>query len=154
MAVWDFSFCAYKCFKWIFKCAFLSLRNHKNRLQFQRSDKICSTRNAYINNLLPSDRTCRKNLGPCACDMCFKREDCLSGRNQPSCKNGDTDNTRLCNGDIFFIEEVCALWQSFIIFTEVGKHFCHVMYRGTVTLFQLPAAQVALWNAIPGGCGD
>ncbi|XP_015266010.1 PREDICTED: DNA helicase B [Gekko japonicus] len=81
------------------------MRNHKNQLQFQCGDKICSTRNAYRRDLLPNDKTCTKNnkdSDPCGCDTCFTREDCLSGRNPPSHEN---DDTRLCNGDIFFIEE-------------------------------------------------
>ncbi|KAL8221475.1 UNVERIFIED_CONTAM: hypothetical protein K2H54_068339 [Gekko kuhli] len=80
------------------------MRNHKNQLQFQCGDKICSTRNAYRRDLLPNDKTCTKNdkdSGPCDCDTCFTREDCLSGRNPPD----ENDDTRLCNGDIFFIEE-------------------------------------------------
>nr|XP_056703366.1 DNA helicase B [Euleptes europaea] len=84
------------------------MRDHKNQLQFQCGDKISSTRNAYIRDLLPTDKTCTKNnkdSGPCVCDMCFTREDCLSGRTAPSHENEATDYTRLCNGDIFFIEE-------------------------------------------------
>ncbi|XP_054844305.1 DNA helicase B [Eublepharis macularius] len=82
------------------------MRNHKKQLQFQCGDKICSTRNAYVRDLLPNDKSCTKNdkdSGPCVCDKCFTREDCLSGRSPPSHENDD--DTRLCNGDIFFIEE-------------------------------------------------
>ncbi|XP_060101018.1 DNA helicase B [Heteronotia binoei] len=84
------------------------MRNDKNQLQFQCGDKICSTRNAYVRDLHPNDKICTKNNrdpDPCDCDKCFTREDCLSGRNPPSHENKDTDNTRLCNGDIFYIEE-------------------------------------------------
>ncbi|NXM15956.1 HELB helicase, partial [Ploceus nigricollis] len=67
-------------------------RDHKNRLLFQTGDKIASTRNVYLKDLLAA---------------CGVRE----GSNGQECRSGETTLTaesdeegkRLCNGDIFFI---------------------------------------------------
>ncbi|XP_042324079.1 DNA helicase B isoform X2 [Sceloporus undulatus] len=82
--------------------------DHKNRLQFLCGDKICSTRNEYITELLA-----RKNIictindqnsedsGPCTCNVCLRREERIFGHRSRS----HDDDTRLCNGEIFFITE-------------------------------------------------
>ncbi|NWH93460.1 HELB helicase, partial [Aegithalos caudatus] len=67
-------------------------RDHKNRRLFQMGDKIASTRNVYLKDLLA------------ACDV-------KEGPNDQECRNGeiklteqaDEEGKRLCNGDIFFI---------------------------------------------------
>ncbi|XP_033018481.1 DNA helicase B [Lacerta agilis] len=59
-------------------------RNHKNRLQFLCGDKICSTKNAYMKDLLAKDSV--------TCDADDDR-------------NNNYDDKRLCNGEIFFIKE-------------------------------------------------
>uniref|UniRef100_A0A8C8S921 DNA helicase B n=1 Tax=Pelusios castaneus TaxID=367368 RepID=A0A8C8S921_9SAUR len=87
-------------------------RNHKNRLVFQCDDKICSTRNAYLKNLLPKDNTaCTRNSdsenpSPCECRGCCRRT-FLSGQQLPDDElmgSAEADR-RLCNGEIFFITD-------------------------------------------------
>nr|XP_060633488.1 DNA helicase B isoform X1 [Anolis sagrei ordinatus] len=82
-----------------------TMRNHKNRLQFVCGDKICSTRNEYVKMLLARDNiVCTKNEGSglCTCNVCLRREERISGHTPSSQGN---DDTRLCNGEIFFITE-------------------------------------------------
>ncbi|NXO22894.1 HELB helicase, partial [Cisticola juncidis] len=67
-------------------------RDHKNRLLFQTGDKIASTRNVYLKDLLaasgvrkgPNSQECSKT------EITFPPE-------------ADEEGKRLCNGDIFFI---------------------------------------------------
>ncbi|KAH0616654.1 hypothetical protein JD844_027937 [Phrynosoma platyrhinos] len=84
-------------------------RDDKNRLQFLCGDKICSTRNEYIKVLLARNSiVCTKNdknsegSGPCTCNVCLRREERIFGHTSRSL---DDDDTRLCNGEIFFITE-------------------------------------------------
>ncbi|XP_034983812.2 DNA helicase B isoform X1 [Zootoca vivipara] len=74
-------------------------RNHKNRLQFLRGDKICSSRNAYMKDLLAG------SSDPCTSKDCSRREARLSGRDADDDRNNNYDDRRLCNGEIFFIKE-------------------------------------------------
>ncbi|XP_067420182.1 DNA helicase B isoform X2 [Emydura macquarii macquarii] len=87
-------------------------RNHKNRLVFQCDDKICSTRNTYLKNLLPKDNTaCTRNSdgenpSQCECRECRRRKTFLSGQKLPDDFERSTeDDRRLCNGEIFFITD-------------------------------------------------
>nr|XP_025044048.1 DNA helicase B [Pelodiscus sinensis] len=87
-----------------------SIRNPKNRLSFQCDDKICSTRNAYLKDLLPENNTdCTRNSDSstpdqCVCRGCCRRKAFLSGEKLPSDFGGSVeDDRRLCNGEIFFI---------------------------------------------------
>ncbi|NXR20612.1 HELB helicase, partial [Cinclus mexicanus] len=67
-------------------------RDHKNRLLFQRGDKIASTRNVYLKDLLAA---CSVGEGP-------KGQKCRSGEITLTAE-ADEEGKRLCNGDIFFI---------------------------------------------------
>ncbi|XP_062347983.1 DNA helicase B isoform X2 [Cinclus cinclus] len=67
-------------------------RDHKNRLLFQRGDKIASTRNVYLKDLLAA---CGVGEGP-------KGQKCRSGEITLTAE-ADEEGKRLCNGDIFFI---------------------------------------------------
>ncbi|XP_008114794.1 DNA helicase B isoform X2 [Anolis carolinensis] len=81
-----------------------TMRDHRNRLQFICGDKICSTRNEYVKALLARDNiVCTKNEGSsqCTCNVCSRREERNSGHTPSS----QDDDTRLCNGEIFFITE-------------------------------------------------
>ncbi|KAJ7329790.1 hypothetical protein JRQ81_015964 [Phrynocephalus forsythii] len=77
------------------------MRDHENKLQFLCEDKICSTRNVYLRDLLTRESIvctkndkCSEDSGPCICPVCTRREE-----------NGEKDDRRLCNGEIFFIKE-------------------------------------------------
>uniref|UniRef100_A0A8C0GTQ9 DNA helicase B n=1 Tax=Chelonoidis abingdonii TaxID=106734 RepID=A0A8C0GTQ9_CHEAB len=87
-------------------------RNHKNRLVFQCDDKICSTRNAYLKDLLPKNNTActresdSQNPNQCECRGCCRRKAFMSGQKPPSDLGGSAeDDRRLCNGEIFFITD-------------------------------------------------
>ncbi|EMP42235.1 DNA helicase B [Chelonia mydas] len=87
-------------------------RNHKNRMVFQCDDKICSTRNAYLKDLLPKNNTActresdSQNPNQCECRGCCGRKAFLSGQKLPCDLGGSAeDDRRLCNGEIFFITD-------------------------------------------------
>ncbi|CAM4474709.1 DNA helicase B isoform X1 [Caretta caretta] len=87
-------------------------RNHKNRMVFQCDDKICSTRNAYLKDLLPKNSTActresdSQNPNQCECRGCCGRKAFLSGQKLPCDLGGSAeDDRRLCNGEIFFITD-------------------------------------------------
>ncbi|NWR52527.1 HELB helicase, partial [Regulus satrapa] len=63
-------------------------RDHKNRLLFQTGDKIASTRNVYLKDLLAASGV---REGP-------EDQECRSAE----CVQADEED-RICNGDIFFI---------------------------------------------------
>ncbi|XP_074082306.1 DNA helicase B isoform X2 [Macrotis lagotis] len=84
-------------------CSFYSghlTKNHRSRLVFQKDDKICCTRNAYLSDLLPqnSDSLQNKTL-----ELDLTEEPDVS-YSKKSKKSYDSENDiRLCNGEIFFI---------------------------------------------------
>ncbi|NXK65204.1 HELB helicase, partial [Sylvietta virens] len=67
-------------------------RDHKNRLLFQIGDKIASTRNVYLKDLLAASGV---RNGP-------NSQECRSGEITLTAE-ADEEGKRLCNGDIFFI---------------------------------------------------
>ncbi|NXP36524.1 HELB helicase, partial [Leiothrix lutea] len=69
-------------------------RDHRNRLRFQIGDKIASTRNVYLKDLLVASGV---REGP-------KDQECRNGKITLPAR-GDEEGKRLCNGDIFFIRE-------------------------------------------------
>ncbi|XP_061495787.1 LOW QUALITY PROTEIN: DNA helicase B [Rhineura floridana] len=106
LAVW----CSVLHFTSVCGVSWFNQRNCKNQLQFLCGDKICSTRNAYMKDLLARDRIlctkndkASKNSRPCICNICLRREACLSDCNPRSL--GVDDDRRLCNGEIFFIKK-------------------------------------------------
>ncbi|XP_068937081.1 DNA helicase B isoform X2 [Petaurus breviceps papuanus] len=83
-------------------CSFYSghlPKNHENRFIFQKDDKICCTRNAYLSDLLQSSSS-------------LQNEDLkLSHTGDPNTfhskkskkSHGSENDIRLCNGEIFYI---------------------------------------------------
>ncbi|XP_057879630.1 DNA helicase B [Melospiza georgiana] len=69
-------------------------RDPKNRFLFQTGDKIASTRNVYLKDLLA---TCGVREGS-------NGQECRSGET-PLTAESNEEGKRLCNGDIFFITE-------------------------------------------------
>ncbi|RMC09992.1 hypothetical protein DUI87_12782 [Hirundo rustica rustica] len=67
-------------------------RDHKNQLLFQIGDKIASTRNVYLKDLLAPSGV---RAGP-------NGQECRSGEIALTAQ-GDEEGKRLCNGDTFFI---------------------------------------------------
>ncbi|XP_062989987.1 DNA helicase B [Elgaria multicarinata webbii] len=86
------------------------MRDHKNKLQFMRGDKICSTRNAYVRDLLPEfgihcpkEDKDSKDSSQGLHNESLEEEDQPSDNQQYPLKTDD--GTRLCNGEIFFINK-------------------------------------------------
>nr|XP_020641675.1 DNA helicase B [Pogona vitticeps] len=92
------------------------MRDHKNKLQFLCGDKICSTKNVYLEDLLPKQKSvCTKNdkgpedcilegsedSDPCVSPVCIRRAFCCGKKT----RSPPDDDRRLCNGEIFFIKE-------------------------------------------------
>ncbi|XP_064557964.1 DNA helicase B [Zonotrichia leucophrys gambelii] len=69
-------------------------RDHKNRFLFQTGDKIASTRNVYLKDLLATRGVREGSNG----------QECRSGET-PLTAESNEEGKRLCNGDIFFITE-------------------------------------------------
>nr|XP_014126699.1 DNA helicase B [Zonotrichia albicollis] len=69
-------------------------RDHKNRFLFQTGDKIASTRNVYLKDLLATRGVREGSNG----------QECRSGET-PLIAESNEEGKRLCNGDIFFITE-------------------------------------------------
>ncbi|CAN8211054.1 unnamed protein product [Coccothraustes coccothraustes] len=67
-------------------------RDHKNRLLFQTGDKIASTRNVYLKDLLATSGVTEGSNG----------QECGSGETTLTAESNE-EGRRLCNGDIFFI---------------------------------------------------
>ncbi|NXB94506.1 HELB helicase, partial [Vidua chalybeata] len=70
-------------------------RDHKNRLLFQTGDKIASTRNVYLKDLLAA----------CGVREGSNGQECRSEEETTLTAESDEEGKRLCNGDIFFITE-------------------------------------------------
>ncbi|KAJ6651376.1 hypothetical protein lerEdw1_020949 [Lerista edwardsae] len=95
-----------------------SMRNARNRPHFECGDKVCSTRNAYIKDLRSKNSIqCTRNDNssdsePCKCNVCERRRARASANDPHSQedekeeeKDHHDDDSRLCNGEIFFIEK-------------------------------------------------
>ena len=78
-----------------FSLTFLS-RDHKKKLKFQHGDKVCVTKNAFID--LEGAETPKKRHGDGAEKMGTQRN--------PDGDDEKQAKARLCNGEIFFITQV------------------------------------------------
>ncbi|XP_036614528.1 DNA helicase B [Trichosurus vulpecula] len=87
-------------------CSFYSghlTKNHKNRLIFQRDDKICCTRNAYLSDLLCQNSNSLQNED---LELDHPGDLDASYHNKKSKKShGSVNDIRLCNGEIFYITD-------------------------------------------------
>ncbi|XP_072511401.1 DNA helicase B isoform X2 [Notamacropus eugenii] len=85
-------------------CSFYSghlPRDHNNRFIFQKDDKICCTRNAYLSDLLPQNSDSLQNED---LELEHARDLDAFYYSKISKKSHDSVNdTRLCNGEIFYI---------------------------------------------------
>ncbi|XP_078002296.1 LOW QUALITY PROTEIN: DNA helicase B [Phascolarctos cinereus] len=87
-------------------CSFYSghlTKNHKGRLVFQKDDKICCTRNAYLSDLLPQNSNSLQNEN---LELGHDGELDASYHGKKSKKShGSENDIRLCNGEIFYITD-------------------------------------------------
>ncbi|XP_051817302.1 DNA helicase B [Antechinus flavipes] len=85
-------------------CSFYSghlTKNHKGRFIFQKDDKICCTRNAYLSDLLPQTSNSLQNEN---LELDHIEDLEASYHSKKSKKShGSENDIRLCNGEIFFI---------------------------------------------------
>ncbi|KPP65246.1 DNA helicase B-like [Scleropages formosus] len=85
--------------------------NHKKKLVFQLSDKVCCTRNGYV-----SDRKEERDLG----QLSGKEDDVEE-------KSEKNDKQRLCNREIFFITNGSeAETIVYVLGNEAGQNWRHV----------------------------
>ncbi|XP_034626777.1 DNA helicase B [Trachemys scripta elegans] len=147
-------------------------RNHKNRLVFQCDDKICSTRNAYLKDLLPKNNTActresdSQNPNQCECRGCCRRKAFLSGQNLPGDLGGSAeDDRRLCNGEIFFITDdvevdKCRLLtisstygSKFTVVYEALKRECQIKHAWARTIHTFQGSEERTIVYVVGNAG-
>nr|XP_054487431.1 DNA helicase B [Agelaius phoeniceus] len=129
-------------------------RDHKKRLLFQTGDKIASTRNVYLKDLLAT---------------CGVRE----GSNGQECRNGETSFTeesneegkRLCNGDIFFITEDVEIdkqrlltisstyGSTFTVNYTALKKLCHIKHAWARTIHTFQGSEERTVVYVVGNAG-
>ncbi|NWT69435.1 HELB helicase, partial [Prunella himalayana] len=129
-------------------------RDHKNRLLFQTGDKIASTRNVYLKDLLAT---------------CGVRE----GSNGQECKNGETtltaesdeDGKRLCNGDIFFITRDAEIdkqrlltisstyGSTFTVNYKALRKLCHIKHAWARTIHTFQGSEERTVVYVVGNAG-
>ncbi|XP_066406211.1 DNA helicase B [Molothrus aeneus] len=129
-------------------------RDHKNRLLFQTGDKIASTRNVYLKDLLAT---------------CGVRE----GSNGQECRNGETsfieesneEGKRLCNGDIFFITEDVEIdkqrlltisstyGSTFTVNYAALKKLCHIKHAWARTIHTFQGSEERTVVYVVGNAG-
>ncbi|NXQ43384.1 HELB helicase, partial [Catharus fuscescens] len=129
-------------------------RDHKNRLLFQMGDKIASTRNVYLKDLLA------------ACDV-------GEGPNGQECGNGeitftaetDDEGKRLCNGDIFFITEdkeidkqrlltISSTYGStFTVKYKALRKLCHIKHAWARTIHTFQGSEERTVVYVVGNAG-
>uniref|UniRef100_A0A8C9S6G1 DNA helicase B n=1 Tax=Scleropages formosus TaxID=113540 RepID=A0A8C9S6G1_SCLFO len=106
-------------------------RNHKKKLVFQLSDKVCCTRNGYV-----SDRKEERDLG----QLSGKEDDVEE-------KSEKNDKQRLCNREIFFITNVSSgLIFAIIAHCELQKE-CQLQHAWarTIHTFQGSEAETIVY---------
>ncbi|NWR13658.1 HELB helicase, partial [Emberiza fucata] len=129
-------------------------RDPKNRLLFQTGDKIASTRNVYLKDLLAT---------------CGVRE----GSNSQECRNGETtlsaesneEGKRLCNGDIFFITEDAEIdkqrlltisstyGSTFTVNYKALKKLCHIKHAWARTIHTFQGSEERTVVYVVGNAG-
>ncbi|NWT22971.1 HELB helicase, partial [Cardinalis cardinalis] len=129
-------------------------RDHKKRLLFQTGDKIASTRNVYLKDLLAT---------------CGVRE----GSNGQECRNGETslieesneEGKRLCNGDIFFITEDAEIdkqrlltisstyGSTFTVNYTALRKLCHIKHAWARTIHTFQGSEERTVVYVVGNAG-
>ncbi|NXU61414.1 HELB helicase, partial [Horornis vulcanius] len=131
-------------------------RDHKNRLLFQIGDKIASTRNVYLKDLLAAC-DCRSGEGP-------NSQECRSGEIKLTAQ-ADEEGKRLCNGDIFFIRgdaeidkqrmlTICSTYGStFTVKYKALRKLCHIKHAWARTIHTFQGSEEKTVVYVVGNAG-
>ncbi|NWY94583.1 HELB helicase, partial [Loxia curvirostra] len=129
-------------------------RDHKNRLLFQTGDKIASTRNVHLKDLLASSGVTEGSNG----------QDCRSGETTPT-EESNEEGKRLCNGDIFFITEDAEINKQRLltISSTYGSRFtvnykalrklCHIRHAWARTIHTFQGSEERTVVYVVGNAG-
>ncbi|NXO62786.1 HELB helicase, partial [Phainopepla nitens] len=125
-------------------------RNHKNRLLFQTGDKIASTRNVYLKDLLAASDVGKSPKG----------QECTSGEATLS-----DEGKRLCNGDIFFITQDAEIDQqrlltisstygsTFTVDYKALRKLCHIKHAWARTIHTFQGSEERTVVYVVGSAG-
>ncbi|KAL2309538.1 hypothetical protein Nmel_005744, partial [Mimus melanotis] len=129
-------------------------RDHKNRLLFQMGDKIASTRNVYLKDVLA---TCGVGEGP-------NGEECRSGEITFTAE-ADEEGKRLCNGDVFFITgdteidkqrllTISSMYGStFTVNYKALRKLCHIKHAWARTIHTFQGSEERTIVYVVGNAG-
>ncbi|KAM3674476.1 DNA helicase B isoform 2-T2 [Ammospiza maritima maritima] len=129
-------------------------RDHKNRFLFQTGDKIASTRNVYLKDLLA---TCGVREGS-------NGQECRSGET-PLTAESNEEGKRLCNGDIFFITEDVEIdkqrlltisstdGSTFTVNYTALKKLCHIRHAWARTIHTFQGSEERTVVYVVGNAG-
>ncbi|NWZ77226.1 HELB helicase, partial [Poecile atricapillus] len=130
-------------------------RDHKNRLLFQIGDKIASTRNVYLKDLLAASGV---REGPDS-QKCGSAETTLTAE-------ADEEGKRLCNGDIFFITEDAEIDKqrlltisstygssTFTVNYKALKKLCHIKHAWARTIHTFQGSEERTVVYVVGNAG-
>ncbi|NWR05761.1 HELB helicase, partial [Paradoxornis webbianus] len=129
-------------------------RDHRNRLLFQIGDKIASTRNVYLKDLLAASGV---REGP-------KDQECRNGEITLTAQDDD-EGKRLCNGDIFFIREdreidkqrlltISSTYGStFTVNYKALRKLCHIRHAWARTIHTFQGSEERTVVYVVGNAG-
>ncbi|XP_059702944.1 DNA helicase B [Haemorhous mexicanus] len=129
-------------------------RDHKNRLLFQTGDKIASTRNVYLKDLLASSGVTEGSNG----------QDCRSGETTLTAESNE-EGKRLCNGDIFFIAEDAEIdkqrlltisstdGSTFTVNYKALRKLCHIKHAWARTIHTFQGSEERTVVYVVGNAG-
>ncbi|NXM81678.1 HELB helicase, partial [Oenanthe oenanthe] len=129
-------------------------RDHRNQLLFQMGDKIASTRNVYLKDLLAASDV-REGLSS---------QECRSGEITLSAE-ADEEGKRLCNGDIFFITEdreidkqrlltISSTYGStFTVNYKALRKLCHIRHAWARTIHTFQGSEERTVVYVVGNAG-
>uniref|UniRef100_A0A8C0ZC47 DNA helicase B n=2 Tax=Cyanistes caeruleus TaxID=156563 RepID=A0A8C0ZC47_CYACU len=130
-------------------------RDHKNRLLFQNGDKIASTRNVYLKDLLAASGV---REGP-------NSQKCGSAETTPTAE-ADEEGKRLCNGDIFFITEDAEIdkqrlltisstysGSTFTVNYKALRKLCHIKHAWARTIHTFQGSEERTVVYVVGNAG-
>ncbi|NXR67357.1 HELB helicase, partial [Rhadina sibilatrix] len=129
-------------------------RDHKNRLLFQMGDKIASTRNVYLKDLLAA----------CGVRGAPDGQERTSGETTLTAQ-ADEEGKRLCNGDIFFIREDAEVdkqrlltisstyGSTFTVNYKALRKLCHIKHAWARTIHTFQGSEERTVVYVVGNAG-
>ncbi|NXI24871.1 HELB helicase, partial [Sterrhoptilus dennistouni] len=129
-------------------------RDHRNRLLFQVGDKIASTRNVYLKDLLAASGVREVPKG----------QECRDGKITLTAE-ADEEGKRLCNGDIFFIREDAEIdkqrlltinstyGSTFTVNYKALRKLCHIKHAWARTIHTFQGSEERTVVYVVGNAG-